>query len=160
MVFFIVAKDNIENILKSYSEKNYKINYLNFWQNFSCSFRDVGFVNLVKNNQLANSKLVTIIKLIISFFEDNLSTQIKFSLKISMNLKIYSEVFSRILDFYLNLQHHKFQFEDIDLQLFDIYFKNFQRFSEPNTDLFEIRRLIFEKPGLAYLDYKGNFSKF
>jgi len=154
-----MSKNNIKQILNSYNDENYKISYSNFWLNFSCSFRDIGFRKLVRETYNAQFNIIEILNMIKNFFQENLSSANRFSVRIANNLKLYSDVFARILDLIILLKTHECFEEYYDLDEFDVYIDNFENFSEPRTNLQQIRSLLFEKPGLAYLDYKGNFSK-
>jgi hypothetical protein len=94
---------------------------LNFWLNFSSSFRDTGFVELIQDTARAKTKLENIIKMIHTFFTDNLGTQEKFSVRISKNIKLYSEVFARIIDFITNLQMNFIAPDDFNEEDFEIF---------------------------------------
>lgn len=134
-------------------------NYLNFWLNFSSSFRDSDFVTYIIKAEDAKKKLINILKLISNFIEENLSSEDTFVLRFAKNPKFYSELLCRILDLYCNIKESKLSDLLTQFEKFEVYFKNFQTFSGSKLNLNELRELMFNKPGLAYLDYKGNFSK-
>ena len=75
-------------------------------------------------------------------------------------MNLYTHILVRIYDLFKNIKESKL-LEQVDSQItyynYEKYFDNFKKFSK--YDLFNFSNLVYEKPGWAYLDFKGNFSK-
>ncbi len=167
-MFFKTTNDRINFILKEYQNEKLqkekpKNIYLNFWLNFSSNFKDPSFVKIISENSMMKQKLKDIFKKIDEFLEDNLATEgtlylnlEKFSQRIKNNLDTYTLILVRFFDFYHNVKDSEISEIASYFSSYETYFKNFFTFSK--YDLANFSNLLSEKPGYAYLDFKGNFS--
>ena len=78
-------------------------------------------------------------------------------MRIKRNLTFYTHILSRIFDLYKNLVESEIGYLFENLKNYVRFFDNFKRFSK--YDLGHFSDLTWDKPGWAYLDFKGNFSK-
>lgn len=64
----------------------------------------------------------------------------------------------RIYDLYRNIRESDISEVTERFPNFETYFENFKKFTK--YDLYNFSNLVYEKPGWACLDFKGNFSNY
>ena len=72
-------------------------------------------------------------------------------------MNLFTHILVRIFDFYNNVKESEISEITSAYNIFEKYFENFKKYSK--YDLKNFSNLLSEKPGWAYLDFKGNFSK-
>lgn len=73
------------------------------------------------------------------------------------NINLYTHVLERMHELYKNIGDSKIFTILRTLQNYNLCFDNFKKFTK--YDLSNFSNAIYDKPGWAYLDFKGNFSK-
>lgn len=74
----MVAHSNLESVIKDIKRAK---NSLNFWHNFALNFKDETFVKFITiksehdNKEFIQSKLHEILKMILNFLKENLSSK-------------------------------------------------------------------------------------
>ena len=138
---------------------------LNFWLNFALNFKDKSFIDLIQSSEdvektsFLKKKLKDILKDIVDFLNENLSTKEKYSILIEQNLFEFLEIIIRFDEMFENISLSSLNYliEPEMSSTCKTCIQNFCTFSNLNISL--IKEALYKKVGYAFLDFKGNFRK-
>ena len=138
---------------------------LNFWLNFALNFKDKSFIDLIQSSEdvekttFLKKKLKDILKDIVDFLNENLSTKEKYSVLIEQNLFEFLEIIIRFDEMFENISLSSLNYiiEPEMSSTCKTCIQNFCTFSNLNISL--IKEALYKKVGYAFLDFKGNFRK-